>query len=205
MVRLAVPLTGRASPLRPGPAFPGNWRRQFLVKPYWASSPNSRSGGGGGGSRQASPLSLSSEPRSSRCELCCWVVRADKQTNKLLLWVIEWGGDVSAASTLLLVYYSLPAQMQLSTWHKTGVFHQQHSLLLLLFLLLILPHHLILPFLHFQAFAIWKQLIDILENWEKKVVKFLAEVSPKKSIGSAISFFFLLHQQNNFSSTLVPH
>ena len=112
MVRLAVPLTGRASPLRPGPAFPGNWRRQFLVKPYWASSPNSRSGGGGGGSRQASPLSLSSEPRSSRCELCEQAVRADKQTNKLLLvWVIEWGGDVSAALTLLLVYYSLPAQL----------------------------------------------------------------------------------------------
>ena len=112
MVRLAVPLTGRASPLRPGPAFPGNWRRQFLVKPYWASSPNSRSGGGGGGSRQASPLSLSSELRSSRCELCEQVVRADKQTNKLLLvWVIEWGGDVSAARTLLLVYYSLPAQL----------------------------------------------------------------------------------------------
>ena len=92
--QLAVPLTGR--PADPARLVPGNWRRQFLVKPYWASSPNSRSAGGGWvqASQTLRCHHVSYNPllqaRARTCISGSWTswertsVQASKQ------WVIEW-------------------------------------------------------------------------------------------------------------------
>ena len=75
-VRLAVPLTGR--PADPARLVPGNWRRQFLVKPYWASSPNSRSAGGGW--VQAS--------QTLRCHHHT-ILLLSSQSKNLHLWIVD--------------------------------------------------------------------------------------------------------------------